>query len=289
MRAALSPPSPTPMRWQQSRRSGNVIDARGRGRGAAGLGLGTVAVLLLGALFGVDLSGIAPGLGGGEPVPQATDPNAPADEARLFTEAVLGDTEDTWNQIYAQQGQDYPEPALVMFSGGTQSGCGPAQSAMGPFYCPADQRLYVDPTFFNELARLGGTGDLAAAYVIAHEVGHHVQNIEGTLQQVNQYQGRLGQAEANALQVRVELQADCYAGVWANHAQTQRNLLESGDLEEALSAASAVGDDHLQRMAGRRVQREAFTHGSSEQRAQAFQTGFQNGTREACDTFADLR
>jgi hypothetical protein len=204
-----------------------------------------------------------------------------------MTSVVLADTEDTWNALLPQYGVQYVEPTLVLFSDAVQSGCGAAQSEMGPFYCPRDQRVYIDMSFYHDLSqRFGAPGDFAQAYVIAHEVGHHVQNLLGTAEKVQAAQQRAGQADANALSVRMELQADCYAGVWAHHASRSRQLLEAGDVEEGLNAASAIGDDRLQRMSQGRVVPDAFTHGSSEQRVRWFRQGLQAGTLEACDTFA---
>lgn len=274
------------MRLGSSRRSGNVIDARGGG-GRIGLGLGGLVVVLIGLFFGVDLSGIV-GLSGGGPQ-QSVAPADATDEGNDFLMAVLGDTEDVWNRLFAESGSDYPEPMLVRFSGITQSACGTAQSATGPFYCPADQRIYMDLAFLNELARMGGAGDFAAAYVIAHEVGHHVQNVQGILGAVQQRQRTLPEAQANGLSVRVELMADCYAGVWAFHADQQRDVLEPGEEREGIEAAAAVGDDNLQRQAGRAVAPESFTHGSSQQRVDAFQRGFRSGDPGACDTFNGAR
>lgn len=277
------------MRWQQSRRSGNVVDVRrGRGGRAAGLGIGGLIIVLIGLLFGVDTSGIAALLGeGGAPVPAETSA-PPQDEAGDFVAAVLGDTEDVWHRLFREAGATYPEPRLVLFDGTVRSACGMASAATGPFYCPADQQLYLDLSFFRELARMGAPGEFAAAYVIAHEVGHHVQNVEGTLAAVQRAQRQLPRSDANALSVRTELQADCYAGVWGYHAR-QRGLLEPGDVEAGMRAAAAVGDDRLQQAAGRVATPETFTHGSSAQRVAAFRTGLESGRPAACDTFGDLR
>lgn len=272
------------MRLGGSRRSGNVVDARGGGRGL-GLGLGGLVILVLGWIFGVDLSGVASVVGGGAgDSGQAVEASAD-DRGNDFLMAVLGDTEDVWNRLFQETGADYPEPTLVRFEGMVQSACGTAQSATGPFYCPADQRLYMDLGFLRELERMGASGDFAAAYVIAHEVGHHVQNVQGILGAVQQRQRVLPEAQANALSVRVELMADCYAGVWAHHADRERDVLEPGEEREGIAAAAAVGDDHLQQMAGRAVAPESFTHGTSQQRVDAFQTGFETGAPDACDTF----
>jgi len=200
---------------------------------------------------------------------------------------VLADTEDTWKAILPKYGVQYVEPTLVLFSEAVQSGCGMAESGMGPFYCPLDQKVYVDMSFYNELAtRFGAPGDFAQAYVIAHEVGHHVQNLVGTAEKVQQAQQRAGKAEANELSVRMELQADCFAGVWAKNAAQSRQLLEAGDIEEGLRAASAIGDDRIQKQTQGYVVQDAFTHGSSEQRVRWFRRGLEQGTPEACDTFS---
>ena len=200
---------------------------------------------------------------------------------------MLAETEDTWNRILPQIGEQYREPKLVLFSGGAQSGCGFAQSAVGPFYCPADEKVYIDLSFFDELSRrFGAPGDFAQAYVIAHEVGHHVQTVLGIEEQVRQARANMSESEGNALSVRVELQADCFSGVWAHDAHQKSGLLEPGDIEEALGAASAVGDDTLQKQAGGRVVPDSFTHGSSEQRTRWFETGYRSGNIEDCDTFS---
>lgn len=281
------------MRWKQSRRSTNVIDNRGRrvGRGAA-LGCGPVLLIgLLALLFGADPTQIFQLLGDAQQSTQSGPSTAGPiqDEASDFVRAVLGDMEDTWRSVGPQAGIRYQDPELVLFDGYVQSACGTTSSATGPFYCPLDQRIYLDLSFFRELQRFGASGDFAIAYVIAHEFGHHIQNLEGTLGEVQSVQQRADQRTANDLSVRTELQADCYAGIWANHAETQRDLLESGDVQEGLDAAAAVGDDRMQQMAGQRVQVEAFTHGSSQQRVQAFQAGFRSGNPGSCDTFSDLR
>ena len=281
------------MRLGRSRRSGNVLDARGGGGRKIGLGIGGLVIILLGALFGVDLSGIvgAVGQGGGGQV--SVEAGAPTDEGGDFVAAVLGETEDVWSDLFQRSGYDYPEPELVLFSGVVPTACGTGQSATGPFYCPRDRRVYFDLSFYGQLQRLGAGGDFALAYVIAHEVGHHIQNVEGTLEQVQRAQAQLtrrgDQAQANALSVRAELQADCYAGVWAYHSERERDVLEAGDVEEGLRAAAAVGDDNIQSMAGRAASPETFTHGTSQQRVSAFREGFATGDPQACDTFGDLR
>jgi predicted metalloprotease len=290
------------MRWQRSRRSGNVVDARGRGGfgggfpsgGLAGrgmrLGCGPlILIAVVALLFGVNPLEILGLVGGGAPtqVEAPAGTPSPQDAEADFTAAVLGSTEDAWGQIFSASGQQYPAPQLVLFRGVVQSACGTASSAAGPFYCPGDQRLYLDTGFFEELHRLGAPGDFAAAYVIAHEVGHHVQNVEGTLAETQRLQQRLPQAQANRVSVATELQADCYAGVWGRGASEQ-GLLEPGDVEEGLAAAAAVGDDALQRRSQGVVVPEAFTHGSSEERAQWFRRGLESGDPGACDTFAGL-
>jgi predicted metalloprotease len=276
------------------RRSGNIEDRRGMRPVRTGVGLSIGGVLFLVVL---SLLGINPlpflGVATQSPQVEMQEPAQPYQESpeeatlREMTAVVLADTEDTWNALLPQYGVQYAEPTLVLFSDAVQSGCGAAESAMGPFYCPADQRVYIDMSFYHDLsARFGAPGDFAQAYVIAHEVGHHVQNLLGTAEKVQAAQQRAGQADGNALSVRMELQADCYAGVWAHHASRSRQLLEAGDVEEGLNAASAIGDDRLQRMSQGRVVPDAFTHGSSEQRVRWFRQGLQAGTLEGCDTFA---
>ena len=233
-------------------------------------------MLLVGSYFGLDLRGVVgQGGGGGEATVTQADP---ADQTDDWLSAVLYDTEQVWGGLFQRGGLDYPEPTLVRFSGVVNSGCGTADSRTGPFYCPADQRLYIDPSFFQELDRMGAPGDFAAAYVIAHEIGHHVQNLEGTLT------GR----KSNAMSVATELQADCYAGIWAHHAETDRDVLEDGEIDEGLAAAAAVGDDRLQEAAGVEVQPETFSHGSSADRAAWFRRGFTTGDVGQCDTFAAM-
>lgn len=279
------------MRWKSGRRSSNVEDRRGRrasvGRGVK-IGGGTAIIaLLLSLLLGQDPTGILQQMTEGNQTAQMpTQARAGEDEAADFVSVILADTEDTWNSIFASSGSRYITPTLVLYSDAVQSACGYNTAATGPFYCPGDQKVYLDLGFLSELQRFGAHGDFAVAYVIAHEIGHHIQNIVGTERQVRQMQQRVSRSQANQLSVAMELQADCYAGVWAHHAHKQRNILESGDVEEGLNAAAAVGDDRMQRMAGRPVQPEAFTHGSSQQRAQWFRTGLQTGDTDACDTFS---
>jgi uncharacterized protein len=277
------------MRWQGGRRSANIQDRRGRGGLIVGGGVGAVVLALVAALLGVDPRAVLPD--GGTPT-QEVAPAEPGayqgvDEEADFIAVVLADTEDTWNELFRTKGQDYREPELVLFSGAVQSQCGFAQAAVGPFYCPLDEKVYLDLTFFQELhQRFGAPGDFARAYVVAHEVGHHVQTLLGISEQVRSAQSGAARAEANRLQVRMELQADCLAGVWGYHARRSRNVsLEPGDLEEALGAAAAIGDDRLQRSTQGHVVPESFTHGSSAQRVQWFRTGFESGDPDRCDTF----
>ena len=287
------------MRWKTGRRSRNIEDQRGRRRkrlplGGKRGGIGTIIILLAAAYFGIDpaiLNSLLQGDSGltgsspqhqNQPVPQSAESNQLAD----FVSVVLADTEDTWNAIFKQHGARYKEPKLVLFTDVVKSACGMGQSAMGPFYCSADQRVFIDLGFYHELKnRHNAPGDFAQAYVIAHEVGHHVQALQGISQKVHSAKAKLTKEEANALSVRLELQADCYAGIWAHHADRTRNLLETGDIEEALQAASAIGDDTLQRQAQGYVTPESFTHGSSAQRIKWFKQGLNNGDVASCDTF----
>ncbi len=272
------------MRWRGGAGSGNVEDRRGMGGMAVGGGLGAVVIALVAMLFGVD-PGVLGG-GGGAPADQGPAPAPPADDSTsVFVSRVLKDTEDTWNAEFARRfNRDYEEPRLVLFSNAVQSGCGFAQAAMGPFYCPLDHKVYIDLSFFHDLERrFGAPGDFAQAYVIAHEVGHHVQTLLGISQQVDQERRARSQEEGNQLSVMQELQADCFAGVWGFH--TPNFDLEPGEVREALDAASAIGDDRLQRQSQGYVVPESFTHGSSEQRMRWFNRGFQGGDPEQCDTF----
>jgi len=271
--------------------SNNVEDRRGQrvsGRGVAvGGGLGTVVIIIIGLLLGVDPGVLLQGEPAGQ-APASQQQAAPRDDAgRRFIAQVLGETEEVWRAEFARRGARYEDPRLVLFSGATQSGCGYAQVQMGPFYCPVDRRVYIDLDFMAELQqRLGARGDFAAAYIVAHEVGHHVQNLIGVLGRVDEARRGQGEAASNAMQVRVELQADCLAGVWARRAQETRNILEKGDVEEGLNAAAAVGDDRIQRASRGYVSPESFTHGTSTQRAGWFRRGLDSGRIEACDTFA---
>jgi len=262
------------------------------GRGGVKLGGGTlIIVMVVGLLMGQDplqLLGMLAGEGGlsgtSSPAPrrQAPQNNEDAD----FVSVILADTEDTWNQLFASLGQKYHPATLVMFTDQVQSACGMNTAATGPFYCPPDRKVYIDLGFFHELKNLGAPGDFARAYVLGHEIGHHIQNLLGTADKVHRAQQRGGKAQANALSVLLELQADCYAGVWAHHANMQRNLLEAGDVEEGLNAAASIGDDRLLRKAGRRASPESFTHGSSQQRVYWLRKGLQTGEINSCNTFA---
>ncbi len=286
------------MRWKRARRSDNVVDARGSGRGmpigGKGLSLGGIAVVVVvGLLLGQDPLQILGQLAG-----QATQSHSPSpprsavpDEQSEFVRAILGDTEDTWREIFQGAQRQYQDPTLVLFSGGVNSACGFANSAVGPFYCPGDRRVYIDLAFFRELdQRFGAAGDFAQAYVIAHEVGHHVQTLLGVSAKVNAARQRGEQLEGdNGLLVRQELQADCLAGVWAQHAQRRLDWLEPGDLEEALNAANAIGDDRLQQRSRGQVVPDSFTHGTSAQRVRWFKRGFEQGDPGLCDTFQSAR
>lgn len=290
------------MLWKKGRRSDNVVDARGDGGGSGGggmrmggKGLSLTAVVLIvgfGLLTGQDPMQILGELTGqsqqAAPVDTSQRKAPPAnDEQAEFVSTVLGDTEDTWKQIFQQGGQTYKEPKLVLFSGQVQSACGHATAATGPFYCPADQQVYLDMAFFREMSqRFGAAGDFAQAYVIAHEVGHHVQTLLGVSDQVQQARQSGQRMEgANGLLVRQELQADCFAGVWAFNGQKRLNWLEPGDIEEALNAANAIGDDRLQQQGQGRVVPDSFTHGTSAQRVRWFKAGFAQGQIDQCDTF----
>jgi predicted metalloprotease len=271
------------MRLGNERESSNVEDRRGMRFRRGGLGIGGLVVLLIGAYFGVDLSPVVQQSG---PVQQEQVPyqeSAEEAQARVLVSKVLADTEDTWGAIFARSGRTYEVPTLVLFNEGVETGCGMGQSAMGPFYCPADHNVYIDLNFYQELRdRFGAPGDFAQAYVIAHEVGHHVQNLLGISDRTMQARQRAGEAEANAISVRVELQADCLAGIWAHNADQSRQILESGDVEEGLNAAAAIGDDRLSQG---RAPPEAFTHGTSEQRVRWFKRGLDSGSMDQCDTF----
>jgi len=284
------------MRWENGRRSDNIEDRRGmrvNGRGLAGGGIGAIILVLVAMYFGVDPSVVLNQTGSLAP-PQETHQPAPSspeeDKVKDFVSVVLADTEDVWGALFKASGKPYPPPTLVLYSGAVQSACGFAEAAMGPFYCPGDHKLYLDMRFFNDLAkRHDAPGDFAQAYVVAHEVGHHVQALLGIADKVNAARRRASEAAGNALQVRMELQADCFAGVWAYHANQARHVLEPGDTEEALAAAAGVGDDRLQQQTRGVVVPESFTHGSSAQRMRWFSRGMQGGDPGQCDTFQAAR
>ncbi|MCY2995194.1 MAG: zinc metallopeptidase [Planctomycetota bacterium] len=278
------------MRWQDGRRSENVEDQRRGVPGGIviGGGLGTLVIVVLALLSGADPVALLDQLQGNpQVVPQAGQAVDPEnDELKDFVSVVLADTEDVWQDQFRRLGKTYREPHLVLFSGQVQSACGFADAAVGPFYCPADERVYIDLSFYEDLKnRYRAPGDFAQAYVIAHEIGHHVQNLLGISGKVHAKQGRVGKTEANRLSVQLELQADFLAGVWAHHAQRMRHILEPGDLEEALEAATAIGDDRLQRQARGYVVPDSFTHGTSAQRARWFRRGWDTGDIRDGDTF----
>lgn len=276
------------MRWQGRRESENVEDRRGSAAPVAGgIGLATILIAIVYSLLGGDPQQILQQAALQEAGPAVAVELDPEEEERgRFAKVVLADTEDVWNKLFAEQGLKYREPTLVLFSGQVQSACGFAEAASGPFYCPADQRLYLDTTFFKQLAnQLGAPGDLACAYVIAHEVGHHIQNLMGTTTKLDRARRTLPPAEYNKLSVKLELQADFLAGVALHHAQRMKDILEPGDVEDALRAAAAIGDDTLQRRGGRVVP-ESFTHGTSEQRLRWFRLGLATGDLSQGDTFA---
>lgn len=289
------------MRWEGNRQSDNVEDRRGQGGGGGGggmlggrsIGIGTIVIALVGGwVLGINpltLLGMLSGGGG----PVAVQQQAPAqrppadDQMARFVSTVLADTEDVWRGLFSQAGGTYRDPTLVLFRGRTSTACGQGQSAMGPFYCPADQKVYIDLGFYETLKnQLGAPGEFAQAYVVAHEVGHHVQNLLGITGKMDEMRGRMGQAQYNAMSVKLELQADCFAGIWANRAQAARQILENGDVEAAMNAAAKIGDDALQRSGGGAVVPESFTHGSSAQRQRWFATGLKTGNVKACDTFS---
>lgn len=282
------------MKWRSGRRSSNVEDRRGKRPAGRGIKLGggaTIAVLVIGLLLGADPLQMLNMLGtmeSGSTTTTSTQPVPKNDEQAQFVSVVLADTEDVWNKLFAKGGARYREPGLVLFTGAVQSACGMQSSATGPFYCPGDSKVYIDLGFYRQLAQMGGAGDFARAYVIGHEVGHHVQNILGTSTEVHRKKQVSSKAVANALSVKLELQADCYAGVWAHHAEQDRDMLEEGDVEEGLAAAAAIGDDALQKQSGRRVRPESFTHGSSAQRVKWLKRGLRSGRLDQCNTFAEI-
>ncbi|MFD2113237.1 neutral zinc metallopeptidase [Thiorhodococcus fuscus] len=294
------------MRWEDGRRSDNIEDRRDEGfsgqptgfgprLGIRG-GVGGILVVVVLLLLGVDPSQLLSQLdrlpidttpSSHQTTPHANGHPAGQDQLADFVSVVLADTEDTWTTVFREHGKGYSDPHLVLFSGATRSACGLGQAAMGPFYCPADRKVYIDLSFYDDLReRFGAPGDFAQAYVIAHEVGHHVQNLLGISTKVHNAQQKASRTQANALSVRLELQADCFAGLWAHRAHVSRDILEPGDLEEGLRAASAIGDDRLQRQSQGRVTPDSFTHGSSAQRVRWFKRGFQDGDIGACDTFS---
>lgn len=286
------------MRWQGRRQSDNVVDRRGRRMvrgGRKSMSAGMVIVMLLGSLFFGEevMQVLSPllqgGLGDGQVVTQqgssTSGQSAQQDEASQFVRVILAETEDTWNAVFAKLGKRYQPPKLVLYSGMVQSACGVGHAQSGPFYCPGDYQVYIDLSFLDQLRQMGAPGDFAFAYVIAHEVGHHIQNLVGVASQVRAQQRQVSKAQANALSVRMELQADCLAGVWINHTESRQAILEPGDIEEGLAAAAAVGDDRILKQAGRAVHREAFTHGSSAERVSWFKKGMQSGGIQSCNTF----
>jgi len=284
------------MKWEGNRQSDNVEDRRGGGGfsvpGRRGIGIGTIVIALVGGwVLGINpltLLGLLSGGGMPAQVQQAPAQRPPAEDTMArFVSTVLADTEDVWQGLFRQAGGSYQEPRLVLFRGSTPTACGTGQAAMGPFYCPADQKVYIDLGFYETLKhRLGAPGDFAQAYVIAHEVGHHVQHLLGISRKVDQVRGQVSQAEYNRLSVRLELQADCFAGVWAHHAHNARQILEQGDVQEAMNAAAQIGDDALQQASGAAVVPDSFTHGTSAQRQRWFNAGLQQGNLKACDTFS---
>ncbi len=290
------------MKWEGNRESDNVEDRRDEGGGGGGfpvfggrsIGIGTIVIALIGGwVFGINPITLLGMLSGGGAPAQVQTQQAPAhrppadDTMARFVSTVLADTEDVWGDVFRQNGTTYQNPRLVLFRDRTPTACGTGQAPMGPFYCPADRKVYIDLGFYETLKnRLGAPGDFAQAYVIAHEVGHHVQNLLGISGRVDQMRGRVSQVEYNHLSVRLELQADCFAGVWAHHAQNARQILEQGDVEEAMNAAAKIGDDALQRASGGAVVPDSFTHGTSAQRQRWFRTGLDAGSVKACDTFS---
>ena len=288
------------MRWEGNRESENVEDRRGQGGGGGGggfgiggrsIGIGTVVLALIGwGVFGINpltTIGVLSGSGSPAPVEQGPAKAPPSnDQGAKFVSTVLASTEDVWTDIFSKAGARYQAPRLVLFTGVTRTACGTGQSAMGPFYCPGDHKVYLDMDFFNTMSRqLGAPGEFAQAYVVAHEVGHHVQNLLGISDKVDRMRGRVSEREQNAMSVRLELQADCFAGIWANKSQQAKSWLEQGDIESAVNAAQQIGDDKLQRESTGVVRPDSFTHGSSAQRVRWFTQGYKTGSVQSCDTF----
>ena len=292
------------MLFRNGRESDNIEDRRDEGGGGGfggfgggrSIGVGTIVIALVAMYFGIDprvvldTAGVTQQRPPAEAAHRAAPRSAAENELARFSSMVLADTEDTWGAIFKEAGGRYDQPRMVLYTGATRSGCGVGQAAMGPFYCPADRKVYLDLSFFNELKdRFRAPGDFAQAYVIAHEVGHHVQNLLGISEKVQRAREQVSERQGNQLSVRLELQADCLAGVWAHHADRSRQVLEAGDVEEALGAATAIGDDQLQRQSQGRVMPDSFTHGSSAQRVRWFRAGLEKGTLKACDTFNTAR
>jgi predicted metalloprotease len=277
------------MKLDDQQESDQVEDRRGGIGAKGGIGIGTVVLALVAWYFGIDPQTVldaSQSLSTSPPQQSAPKPG-PRDDLSIFVGKVLGSTEQTWQEIFRAAGSDYRRPKLVLFSGSTPSACGTGQAAMGPFYCPGDEKVYIDLSFYRDLRdRFRAPGDFAQAYVIAHEVGHHVQKLLGISAKVEESRRKMNEVEFNRVSVRLELQADCFAGVWAYHANRQRGILEPGDLEEGLTAAAAIGDDRLQRQSRATVAPDSFTHGSSAQRVKWFRAGFDTGSLKACDTFA---
>lgn len=289
------------MRWKGNRTSNNVEDRRGRGgrmvRRGGGISLTTIIIGLIAMwVLGINPLSLLGGFGGSSPsyqqpqprvqVPSQAGRTVTQDEMGKFVSTVLADTEDVWGQLFSQAGSRYNQPRMVLFTGATRTACGVGQQAMGPFYCPADQSVYIDLGFYETMRRqLGAPGDFAQAYVIAHEVGHHVQNLIGTTDKMDAMRRRVSKSEYNRLSVMLELQADCFAGVWAHHAHSKRQILEHGDIEEAMNAAAAIGDDAIQRKQQGYAIPDSFTHGTSQQRMRWFNTGLQSGDYNRCNTF----
>ncbi|NMG43882.1 hypothetical protein GPA22_09070 [Aromatoleum toluvorans] len=288
------------MLFRNGRESDNIEDRRDEGGGGGfggfgggrSIGVGTIVIALVAMYFGIDprvvldTAGVTQQRPPAEAAHRAAPRSAAENELARFSSMVLADTEDTWGALFKEAGGRYDQPRMVLYTGATRSGCGVGQAAMGPFYCPADQKVYLDLSFFNELKdRFRAPGDFAQAYVIAHEVGHHVQNLLGISEKVQRARERVSERQGNQLSVRLELQADCLAGVWAHHADRARHVLEAGDVEEALGAATAIGDDRLQEQSQGRVVPDSFTHGSSAQRVRWFRIGLEKGALKSCDTF----